>query len=176
MKSLIYFVQVEGGGPIKIGFTEGDPRIRMSKLQSDCPWPVQLLGAVAGDVTKEAEYHRRFDAHRIQSHWFNPVDKILAAIREALSSDSAWAPPGRSPAKRTAKYPHPLCSYVVEYTTQAKFARDVHCSESHLSLVLKGERGVSIELAKRISKATGGAVPIRALVAPEIAGLMQAAS
>jgi transcriptional regulator with XRE-family HTH domain len=44
--------------------------------------------------------------------------------------------------------------------TQAQFAREVGCSESHLSLVLKGFRGISFGLAKRISNATGGAVPV----------------
>jgi transcriptional regulator with XRE-family HTH domain len=48
--------------------------------------------------------------------------------------------------------------------SQAQFARDVGCSEGHLSLVLKGERGLSVRLAKRISEATDGAVPVRALV------------
>lgn len=38
--------------------------------------------------------------------------------------------------------------------TQSEFARQVDCSEPHLSLILKGERGMSFGLAKRISEAT----------------------
>lgn len=46
-------------------------------------------------------------------------------------------------------------------TTQADFARKVECSESHLSLILKGERGMSFALAKRISAESG--VPLEHL-------------
>lgn len=62
-----------------------------------------------------------------------------------------------------------LAGYISGRTTQAQFARDVRCSESHLSLVLKGERGVSLKLAKRIMEATGGVVPTESLVADEVA-------
>jgi DNA-binding transcriptional regulator YdaS (Cro superfamily) len=57
--------------------------------------------------------------------------------------------------------------------SQAKFARDVGCSDSHLCLVLKGKRGVSADLAKRISAATDGTVPARALVSDKF--LLEAA-
>lgn len=48
-----------------------------------------------------------------------------------------------------------------EKTTQAQFAREVGCSGSHLSLILKGERGVSLGLAKRISARAG--IPVEKL-------------
>lgn len=44
---------------------------------------------------------------------------------------------------------------------QAEFARKVECSESHLSLILNGHRGMSFSLAKRISAETG--IPIERL-------------
>lgn len=55
---------------------------------------------------------------------------------------------------------HPLAVWMDSHkeTTQAKLAADCECSESHLSLVLKGERGVSLKLAQRLSAATGGEV------------------
>ena len=56
-----------------------------------------------------------------------------------------------------------LAEFIRERTTQAKFAREVRCSESHLSLILKGERGISLGLAKRISEATGGAIAVENL-------------
>jgi len=57
-----------------------------------------------------------------------------------------------------------LAGYIArEKASQAEFAREVGCSEPHLSLVLKGERGVSLKLAKRISQATGGEVPVEDL-------------
>jgi hypothetical protein len=38
---------------------------------------------------------------------------------------------------------------------RAKFAREIECSESHLSLVLKGDRGLSWAMAKKVSDRTG---------------------
>jgi DNA-binding transcriptional regulator YdaS (Cro superfamily) len=54
--------------------------------------------------------------------------------------------------------------------SQAQLARDVECSESHLSLVLARKRGLSAQLAKRISTATG--VSMREL-RPDLAEVMR---
>lgn len=57
---------------------------------------------------------------------------------------------------------HPLAAWLDrhEEISQSKLAADSDCSEGHLSLILKGERGVSMRLAKRLSDATGGEVRI----------------
>lgn len=52
--------------------------------------------------------------------------------------------------------------------SQAQIARDIGCSESHLSLILDRKRGLSVALATRISRATNGAVSVRALVPDKI--------
>lgn len=51
--------------------------------------------------------------------------------------------------------------------SQAKVAKEVGCSESHLSLVLDGKRWASPRLASRLSGVTGGAVPAKSLVSPK---------
>jgi transcriptional regulator with XRE-family HTH domain len=56
-----------------------------------------------------------------------------------------------------------LARYIRENTTQAQFARDVECSEPHLSLVLKGKRGLSMRLARNISDKSG--IPLEELAA-----------
>jgi transcriptional regulator with XRE-family HTH domain len=57
---------------------------------------------------------------------------------------------------------HPLAVWMDGHKeiNQSKLAADSGCSEPHLSLILKGERGVSMRLAKRLSDATGGEVRI----------------
>ena len=57
--------------------------------------------------------------------------------------------------------------------SQAQLARDVECSESHLSLVLARKRGLSAALAKRLSNVTG--VPMREL-RPDLAEVMREAA
>lgn len=64
---------------------------------------------------------------------------------------------------------HAIASFIdAQKASQAEFARDVGCSESHLSLFLKGKRGISVPLAKRMSAATDGAVPVTELVSPDV--------
>lgn len=50
--------------------------------------------------------------------------------------------------------------------SQAQFARDVGCSESHLSLILAGKRGLSVPLASRIS--AKAKIPVRDLVPDKV--------
>lgn len=53
-----------------------------------------------------------------------------------------------------------LAEYVAKLEgTQKAFADAVGCSESHLSLILAGQRGVSWGLALRIERATGIPAP-----------------
>lgn len=53
-----------------------------------------------------------------------------------------------------------------ETASQAQFARNVRCSEPHLSLILARKRGLSVPLAKRMSDASG--IPVRDLVPEKI--------
>jgi hypothetical protein len=57
---------------------------------------------------------------------------------------------------------HPLSRWMDSHPeiSQANLAATSGCSEPHLSLILKGERGVSMKLAKRLCDATGGEVKI----------------
>lgn len=52
---------------------------------------------------------------------------------------------------------HPLSAWIDARTTDADFARQAGISKSHLSLVLAGKRGLSLELAVRIEQITEGA-------------------
>lgn len=49
-------------------------------------------------------------------------------------------------------------------TTQAQLARELGCSESHLSDVINRKKDPSLEFAARLSRATGGAILIEAFV------------
>lgn len=62
-----------------------------------------------------------------------------------------------------------LSDWIARNTRPASFARAIKISHPHLHLVLKGERGVSLAVAKRIQEATDGAVPMEALVSESAA-------
>lgn len=59
-----------------------------------------------------------------------------------------------------------LADFASDRGAQVKFAREVQCSESHLSLVLNGKRGLSYPLATRIHAKTG--IPVEELMAPPL--------
>lgn len=81
--SLVYFVQVVGGGPIKIGFARPQRmRARMSALQIGSPFELVLLGTLTGGATAERRLHNLFAAHRIRGEWFNPDRSILEFVED----------------------------------------------------------------------------------------------
>lgn len=49
---------------------------------------------------------------------------------------------------------------------QVKFAREVQCSQTHLSNMLKGKRKPSYPLAQRMHEKTG--IPVEELMAPPL--------
>lgn len=64
---------------------------------------------------------------------------------------------------------HALKVWIDANTTQAAFARAVDISESHLSDILKGKKTPSLDLAERMSVATGRAVGLSDFVQREAA-------
>ena len=165
MSGFIYFIQANGAGPIKIGFTAGNPCRRMVKIQSDCPWPVSLLGAVPGSLDDEAAFHARLSDHVTQGEWFAANDTVLAEVRAALASDNCW-----KPARRRAKHNHPLCEYRSERgLTLYDVAASTGLSHATLSRIESGAARPGLVALKAIYDATG--IPKRHL-RPDLAELL----
>lgn len=76
----VYFVQPEGGGLVKIGFT-GSLRRRFAELQKMCPSTLVLLVATPGTMELEAEFHDRFASARRHGEWFSPIPEIGRTVR-----------------------------------------------------------------------------------------------
>jgi len=91
--STVYFLQVVPNGPIKIGSTTGDIEDRIVALQTGCPWKIKPLGFIEGEARHEFWLHRRFEKHRLEGEWFEPVDELLAAIAEILRQNFSWPEP-----------------------------------------------------------------------------------
>lgn len=79
--AVIYFIQAEGVGHIKIGFTDAEgASARLVSLQIGSPVLLKLLGVIPGTVEDEKNLHRRFAAHRVTGEWFRPVPELLALV------------------------------------------------------------------------------------------------
>jgi transcriptional regulator with XRE-family HTH domain len=60
--------------------------------------------------------------------------------------------------------PHPLQAWIAKNTSQARFAEAAGLSEPYLSEILSGKKTPSLNMAVKLSEATGGVVPIMAFV------------
>ncbi len=95
--SVVYFVRAGLDGPIKVGFTNDAPEVRMRYLQVGCPWPLSLIGAREGSIFHEQLLHNKFSALRMVGEWFEPTDDLLAEITKILSPDYVWPDPPHHP-------------------------------------------------------------------------------
>lgn len=149
----IYFIQSKGDGPIKIGFTGDDPRKRMVKIQSDCPWPVDLLGAIKGTIAQEKRIHLVLAPFRTQGEWFEATPIVLAAVAEALRVGETIAAPRK---RRAAKYEHPLCLYrAANGLTLYDIAERTGLSPVTICRFEKGSHKPNEDSLRKLIRATG---------------------
>lgn len=79
----IYFLQGDDGGPIKIGRTAGDPRIRMSDIQVGYPFgALRVVGLIRSAMRMERELHARFSQDRMIGEWFTPTPDLVGFITQ----------------------------------------------------------------------------------------------
>jgi hypothetical protein len=84
---VVYFVQGEAGGPIKIGWSgAGEIKDRLHSIQVGYPYRLVVRRTIVGDRAKEAAYHRRFAAYRLNGEWFRPAAPV-ARLGHALPGD-----------------------------------------------------------------------------------------
>lgn len=81
---VVYFLQAESGGPIKIGETSNLQQ-RMKDLQQ--AEPLKLLHAFPGDRDCEQWIHRELSQHRRLGEWFDPHANVFNLIEEAKRLD-----------------------------------------------------------------------------------------
>lgn len=78
----VYFLQVEGNGPVKVGFTKGNPLARLACIQRVVPYRIDWVGGFRGTFKDEREFHRKFKEYCIRSEWYVPCKKIISFINE----------------------------------------------------------------------------------------------
>jgi DNA-binding transcriptional ArsR family regulator len=83
---LVYFIQSEYGGPIKIGVTN-DPSHRLATLQTGHPSKLHILAVTPGGTKKEKEIHDAFSGVRISGEWFKPTPALMEYIDAIRNAD-----------------------------------------------------------------------------------------
>lgn len=85
---MIYFAVAETMGLIKIGFTKGSVRKRLSNVQSSSPDSIRILLSMHGDRLQEKSLHDRFAASHVRGEWFKPSPDLLDYIARHLTHGS----------------------------------------------------------------------------------------
>lgn len=81
---MIYFVQAEIIGRIKIGWTaDEDAAVRLAMLQTASPVRLHLIATRPGGRCKERELHARFAHARTVGEWFDPVPELARYVGRA---------------------------------------------------------------------------------------------
>lgn len=106
--SLVYFIRFGDFGPIKIGKTCRDVRVRLSIIQLSCPEQLHLLATISepDESNCEESLHERFAHLRIRGEWFDSAPELtefIAAHAEPFDQDPRYVKVG-------GKRWHPLYS------------------------------------------------------------------
>lgn len=85
MRGFVYFIAPEAvlhryksdsGCVVKIGFTTGHPRQRLSNLQTGSPLPLSVWAFTPGSEALERAFHETFAGLRSHGEWFLVYDKL----------------------------------------------------------------------------------------------------
>ena len=79
-EGVVYFIQGESGGPIKIGHSF-DAKKRLRSLQTGHPDKLVLLGSFYGSQYDEHKLHEEFTSYRLRGEWFHPVERLIEKIK-----------------------------------------------------------------------------------------------
>lgn len=85
---MIYFIQDDTLGHIKIGFTEQEIGDRMSALQTGSPVGLVLLLTMPGDQDVEDALHQRFDSLHLRGEWFFPGPALIGYLLSIAAAPS----------------------------------------------------------------------------------------
>ena len=88
----VYFVQVVGGGPIKIGCA-GHAESRVTALQNYCPYKIELLGHIPGNEAHERWLHSLLSSERLRGEWFHSTLITRSVVKAVLDSCFEWPDP-----------------------------------------------------------------------------------
>jgi len=83
---IVYFIQMDKIGPIKIGITKNLKK-RLMGMQTANPYKLNVLYCYSGLPDDEESWHNTFKRFHIRGEWFHPADTILFAIKDMVAID-----------------------------------------------------------------------------------------
>lgn len=78
----VYFITSRDLDMVKIGWAN-NPMWRLKTLQTACPLPLTLEGAIPGGARKEAQLHKKFARARVRGEWFRLTPELRNEIKKS---------------------------------------------------------------------------------------------
>lgn len=73
---MIYLIKSEENGMCKIGFSL-TPELRLKSIQTSCPYKLELIIVIDGDIGIERQIHDKFISLKSKGEWFLYSDEIV---------------------------------------------------------------------------------------------------
>jgi hypothetical protein len=86
---MIYYIHERATGAVKIGYTGGNPRARLSALQTGHPSELTLLYHHEGGHETERQLHAQFADNRLAGEWFRMTPELIEHLI-AMAHDEGY--------------------------------------------------------------------------------------
>lgn len=150
---------------VKIGWSR-DPEKRLSKVNSDTPTAVQLVGYIPATIAQEAELHRLLAPWRMSNEWYRLVGPVAAFVAMLPSRPKVGGRQLKDVSARSA-----LSAWRLSAGLTLKQAGELlGLTKSHLCGIESGQRKLGPKKANEVSFITG--VPAAEL-RPDVFGARQ---
>jgi len=79
---MIYVVRTKNAYPsfIKIGFTKEDIKSRMKSIQTGCPFELELIKKIPGELQEERDLHQKLKEFKTVGEWFKDCEESMAIL------------------------------------------------------------------------------------------------
>lgn len=163
MTGFIYAMRSED--VVKIGWSK-QPELRLSKVNSDTPTVVSLVGYVAATRAQEGELHCLLAPWRISNEWYRLTGPVAAFVNMLPQRFKSGGRQLKNVSSRS-----PLSAWRLDAgLTLDKAGKLFGIQKSHLCGIEKGLRKISPQKAREIEFITG--IPA-AVLRPDVFGARQ---
>jgi hypothetical protein len=77
---LIYYIACTATERLKIGYTRGEPEVRLKQLQTGSAAPLRLIACHQGTPDDERSLHEEFAEERVRGEWFQASERLLQRV------------------------------------------------------------------------------------------------
>lgn len=80
MGRVIYYIACTATERLKIGYTNGEPEVRLKQLQTGSAADLRLIACHSGSLETERELHATFASQRLRGEWFEMSEDLFKHV------------------------------------------------------------------------------------------------